>query len=215
VLNPDGTYQVSGRPFASLRGEWIAALYLRPLGYFFDWFLSDSYVGWKGETRRTIDWHSGCFILIRADLAKRLGGFDEQFFYYYEDMDLCRRVWEAGYSIIYNPEMSITHLGGQSTKRSPQAFTLDGQVTRYRYFYKYFGKRGVQGCRRSKLASLFMRRLGYGLLLLVSPSEARKRRLETLRLTFEWNMRVDPVRLVEDGEEPKLTLEPVGRVIER
>jgi GT2 family glycosyltransferase len=215
VLNPDGTYQVSGRPFASLRGEWIAALHLRPLGYFSDWFLSDSYTGWKGETQRMVDRHSGCFILIRGELLKRLGGFDEQFFYYYEDMDLCRRIWEAGYSIIYTPEMTITHLGGQSTKRSPMAFQLDSQITRYRYFYKYFGKRGARGCRRVSLVSQFLRRLGYGLLQLVSPSDAGKSRLETLRLTFEWNMRVNPVRLVENGEEPELMVEPVGRVLER
>jgi GT2 family glycosyltransferase len=215
VLNPDGTYQVSGRPFASLRGEWLAALYLRPLGYFSRWFLSDSYTGWKGETQRMVDWLSGCFILTRGDLVKRLAGFDEQFFYYYEDMDLCRRVWGAGYSIIYTPEMAITHLGGQSTKRSPKAFQLDSQITRYRYYYKYFGKRGARGCRRVALVSLFLRRLGYGLLQLVSPSDAGKSRLETLRLTFEWNMRVNPVRLVENGEEPKLMVEPVGRVLER
>jgi GT2 family glycosyltransferase len=215
VLNPDGTYQVSGRPFASLRGQWIAALHLRVLGYFSDWFLSDSYTGWKGETQRMVDWHSGCFILIRGDLFKRLGGFDEQFFYYYEDMDLCRRVWDAGYSIIYTPEVTITHLGGQSTKRSPMAFQLDSQITRYRYFYKYFGKRGARGCRRVSLVSLFLRRVGYALLQLVRPSDAGKSRLETLRLTFEWNMRVSPVRLVENGEEPKLMAEPVGRVVER
>ena len=215
VLNADGTYQVSGRPFASLRGEWIAALYLRPLGYLFDWFLSDSYTAWKGQTQRTVGWLSGCFILIRSDLIKRLGGFDEQFFYYYEDMDLCRRVWDAGYSIIYTPEMTITHLGGQSTKRSPRAFALDSQITRYRYYYKYFGKRGARGCRRVALVSLFLRRLGYGLLQFVNPSKDGKSRLETLRLTFEWNMRVNPVRLVENGEEPKLMVEPVGRVLER
>jgi GT2 family glycosyltransferase len=215
VLNPDGTYQVSGRPFASLRGEWLAALHLRPLGYFSDWFLSASYTGWKGETQRMVDWHSGCFILIRGDLLKRLGGFDEQFFYYYEDMDLCRRIWEAGYSIIYTPEVTITHLGGQSTKRSPMAFQLDSQITRYRYFYKYFGRRGARGCRRVTLVSLFLRRLGYGLFQFVTPSDARKSRLETLRLTFEWNLRVNPVRLVENGEEPKLMVEPVGRVLQR
>lgn len=93
VLNADGTYQVSGRPFSSLRGEWIAALYLRRLGELFEWFRSDSYVKWKGDTERNVDWISGCFILIRSELLQRLRGFDEQFFYYYEDMDLCRRVW--------------------------------------------------------------------------------------------------------------------------
>jgi len=215
VLNVDGTYQVSSRPFVSLRGEWIAALHLRTLGYLSERFLADSYIGWKGETQRTIDWHSGCFALIRADLVKRLGGFDEQFFYYYEDMDLCRRIWNAGYPIIYTPDGTITHLGGQSTKRFPMAFQLDRQVTRYRYFYKYFGKRGAIGCRRISLVSLLLRRVAHGLLQILRPSSAGKSRLEALRLTFEWNLRVNPVRLVENGEEPELATQPRGRVVER
>jgi N-acetylglucosaminyl-diphospho-decaprenol L-rhamnosyltransferase len=61
-----------------------------------------------------------------------LGGFDEQFFYYYEDMDLCRRVRQAGPEVIYWPGVTITHLGGHSTKkRFPAvAFALDREVTR-------------------------------------------------------------------------------------
>jgi GT2 family glycosyltransferase len=215
VLNPDGTYQISARPFVSLRGEWIVALKLRSLGYFSDWFLGDSYIGWKGDTQRTIDRHSGCFILARGDLLRRLGGFDEQFFYYYEDLDLCRRIWDGGYSIIFNPEMTITHLGGQSTKRSPVAFQLDSQITRYRYYYKYWGRQGVRRARQVALVALFLRRVGFGLLQLVSPSAGGKCRSEALRLTFEWNLRVNPVRLVENGEEPKLMTEPIGRVLER
>lgn len=215
VLNPDGTYQISARPFVSLRGEWIAALHLRPLGYLSDWFLADSYIGWKGDTQRTIDRHSGCFLLARGDLLKRLGGFDEQFFYYYEDLDLCRRIWEAGYSIIFHPDVTITHLGGQSTRRSPVAFQLDSQITRYRYFYKCWGRQGARSARRVALVALFLRRLGFGFLQLISPSQAGKSRSEAIRVTFEWNLRVDPVRLVENGEEPRLMAEPVGRVLER
>lgn len=215
VLNPDGTYQLSARPFVTVRSEWIGALHLRMLGHISDWFLSGSYSGWKGETERTIDWHSGCFILARRDLLNRLGGFDEQFFYYYEDMDLCHRIWDAGHPIIFTPEVTITHLGGQSTRRAPAAFKLDSQITRYRYFYKYSGRRGVRGCRRAVLAALALRRLGYGLLHLLAPSESLRSRLEPLRLTFDWNLRVDPVRLVENGEEPLLMSEPAGRVLER
>ena len=215
VLNSDGSYQVSGRPFASVRGEWIAALYVRSLGYLSRWFLSDSYNGWKGEAQRQVDWLSGCFILARGDLLKRLGGFDEQFFYYYEDMDLCRRIWQAGHPIIYTPEMTITHLGGQSTKHSPTGFALDSQVTRYLYYYKYYGKRGLGRARRAVLMSLLLRRFSYGLIQLLKPTEAHKKRLEQLRVLLEWNKRVDPVRLVQNREEPKLSIEPVTRVVER
>jgi GT2 family glycosyltransferase len=215
VLNPDGSYQESARPFPTLRGEWIAALYLRPLAYLSDWFISDTYTGWRGDTQRTVDWLSGCSLFVRRDALERISGFDDQFFYYYEDTDLCRRIWQAGYTILFTPKMSITHLGGQSTKRFPIAFQLDSEITKYRYFYKYFGKRGVRACRRASLISLFIRRSGYRFLQLVVPSDNQKPRLEALRVTYEWNKRVDSVRLVENGEEPKLALEPLVRVLER
>jgi GT2 family glycosyltransferase len=217
VLNADGSYQVSARPFASFRNEWIVALYLRGLGRLSEWFTADSYRGWNGATERQVDWLSGCFILVRGDLLKSIAGFDEQFFYYYEDMDLCRRIWQAGYPILYLPDAAITHLGGQSTKgRFPALpFVLDGQMTRYLYYYKYYGRRGVVRARRIALTSASLRRFGYGLKQLVRPSEAVSKRLELLRGVFEWNYRVDPIRLVENGEEPCLRREPAGRVIER
>ncbi len=217
VVNADGSYQVSARPFPSLRSEWIVALCLRPLGHLADWFLSDKYVGWEGESERQVDWVSGCFILVRGELLKRLEGFDERFFYYYEDIDLCRRIWEAGYPIIYTPEATIVHLGGQSTKkRFPDlTFALDSQVTRYRYYHKYYGNRGVSRCRHVSLAALSLRRLGYGLLHFVRPTEGRKGRLDLLRTLFEWNYHVDPVRLVINGDEPDLGTNLPGRVLER
>jgi GT2 family glycosyltransferase len=174
-------------------------------------------VTWRGETEREVGWIAGCFILFRGDLLKRLGGFDEQFFYYHEDMDLCHRVWDAGYKILYTPRVSITHLGGQSTsKRFPAiAFALDGQVTRYIYYYKHYGPRGASQIRQVSLVSLMLRRVGYSLLQLVNPSESRKARLEYLRTLYSWNFRVDPVRLVEHGEEPDLGIDLSQRVMER
>lgn len=217
VLNSDGSYQESARPLTSIRSEWIAALYLKPLGYLSEWFHPGSYVGWTGDAQRSVGWLAGCFILLPGDLLKRLGGFDEQFFYYFEDMDLCRRVGKAGYSLIYTPEATITHLGGKSTKKRFPAltFALDGQITRYLYYYKYDGKRGARRGRIISLVSLSLRWLGYGLLHFVRPTEIRKGRLEVLRALLGWNYRVDPVRLVENGEEPDLGINLVGRVLER
>lgn len=217
VLNEDGTYQGCIRPLYTIRSEWCLALGLRPLAYLSDWFHPGEYVGWKGDTERAIGWPAGCFILVRGELLKRLGGFDEQFFYFYEDTDLCRRIWEAGYPILYTPDVSITHLGGRSTNKRflPIGFAIDGQVTRYLYFYKYYGVRGVRSCRRAILVSLILRRLAGGLIQMVRPNEAGKKRMKLLRTLFEWNYRVDPVRLAEKGEEPQLEIKRMDRVLER
>jgi GT2 family glycosyltransferase len=204
VLNLDGSYQGSARPFPTIWREWLAALCLGRLAYISDIFISDRYVRWRGDTERLIDWHSGCCLLVRAKLLRELGGFDDQFQYYYEDVDLCRRIWDAGYPIVYTPKVTIIHLGGQSTmERFPIAFELDKYRNRYRYFYKYFGREGARGCRRYSLARISVRQIGYGLIWILRPSDRLKKRLELYRAAAEWNMRVDPVRLVEEGTEPE------------
>lgn len=204
VHNPDGSYQESARPFPSIRRAWIAALYLRALGHLGSALRSDRYVGWKGDTEREVDWQSGCCVLFRGDLLKQLGGFDERFFYHYEEVDLCRRVWQAGYTILFSPEASITHLGGQSVGRFPLRFALETNRNRYRYFYKHFGPRGVRQCRRVQLAHLAVRRLGYTFLYWLRPSTALKDRLATYRVAIAWNRKLDPIAFVQRGTEPDI-----------
>ena len=144
--------------------------------------------------------------MVRADLLKKLGGFDEQFQYYYEDVDLCHRIWDAGCSILFTPDVTITHLGGQSTsQRFPIPFELDKHRNRYRYFYKYFGRRGVRNCRRYSLARIRIRQIGYRLVSCVEQSDQLRKRLDLYSAAVEWNMRVDPVQLVENGKEPGLS----------
>jgi hypothetical protein len=113
--------------------------------------------------------------------------------------------------------VTITHLGGQSTHKRlpPVTFALDGQVTRYRYIYKYYGRDGVRRCRRASLASNVLRRVGYRALQIVRPTEQTKNRLALLRVLSEWHYKVDPVRLVEKGEEPEMVGRVAGRVLER
>ena len=59
----------------------------------------------------------GAAILIRRETLIKLGGFDENFFLWFEDTDLLKRIKDKGYKIIYYPEAAVTHLVGQSTKQ--------------------------------------------------------------------------------------------------
>jgi GT2 family glycosyltransferase len=204
VLNRDGSYQSPARPFPTIFRDWIAALYLRPLAYISNSFLSDKYIGWKGDTERIIDWQSGCCVLFLESVLRRLGGFDSQFFYHFEEVDLCRRVWNAGYPILYTPDAVITHLGGQSVNRFPIRFELERYRSRYRYYYKHFGPRGARRCRRTVLAWIRLRQFGWRISGGFSVSDVLKSRLEMYRVTASWNKLLDPVRFVERGEEPSI-----------
>ena len=214
---PNGTFQPVQRPIFTLRSEWCWALGLGALARFSEWFHSGSYAKWHGETERAVGWLAGCFILARGELLRSLGGFDEQFFYYYEDTDLCRRIWESGHSILYTPKFAITHLGGQSTinRFNPVGFAVDGEITRYLYYYKYDGRKGVRSCRRASLVGLTIRRIAYRLRHLFGSTEQTKKRQQILDTLFAWNYKVDPVRLVENGEEPSLGVNLTDRVVER
>jgi GT2 family glycosyltransferase len=146
--------------------------------------------------------------MFRSSVLKALGGFDGQFFYHFEEVDLCRRVWNAGYTIMYTPDATITHLGGQSVNRFPIRFALEKYRSRYRYFYKHFGPTGARRCRLTVLTWIRVRQLGWMMSGVLSPSSVLKERLAMYRITAEWNKRMDPVRFVELGEEPQLSGPP-------
>jgi GT2 family glycosyltransferase len=201
VHNPDGTYQRSARPFPTISRYLVTALGLRFLGHLKHLVLSDEYEGWKGDTEREVDWQSGCCVMLRGDLLKKLGGFDEQFFYQFEEVDLCRRVWNAGCRIRFTPAVSITHLGGQSVGRFPVRFAIEICRNGYRYFYKYYGRKGAQQYRRVVLIKFRIRQAWYGLVNLVRPDDVGKGRLEMYRATVRWNKHLDPIRFVEQGIE--------------
>ena len=112
--------------------------------------------------------------------------------------------------------MTITHLGGQSVNRFPIKFAIERERGRYRYFHKYFGRDGARRARYAALAWFGLRRLGYGLVHLVRPTDAVRGRLEMYKAVMGWTSSLDPVQFVEEGHEPDLdhtafTQQPTNR----
>jgi N-acetylglucosaminyl-diphospho-decaprenol L-rhamnosyltransferase len=64
-----------------------------------------------------IEWVSGACFLVRRTVLDQLGGLDESFFHYSEDMDICVRIWKAGYEVRYVPDAVAEHEGGASAPR--------------------------------------------------------------------------------------------------
>ncbi len=63
------------------------------------------------------DWVPGAFSIIRHDVLKQIGYFDENFFLYYEEVDLCRRIRLAGFKVSYWPKLEVVHIGGESSRQ--------------------------------------------------------------------------------------------------
>jgi N-acetylglucosaminyl-diphospho-decaprenol L-rhamnosyltransferase len=91
-----------------------------------------------GERSETVDWVSGSAMMIRPAAFASVGGMDENYFLFFEETDLCRRMRAAGFTICYVPESRVMHIGGVTTdirKRRPP-YWFD---SRRRYFALSFG----------------------------------------------------------------------------
>lgn len=137
LTNPDGTLQPSGRLFPSLLN-----IFLEQSG------LAEKYERSKffGRYNRTwadpqliaeVDWIPGAFALIPKKALDEVGGFDERFFLYFEEVDLCRRLKAAGWKVVYWGDLTAVHLGGKSSGNSRTE--LWRLRTTYLYAYKYGG----------------------------------------------------------------------------
>jgi N-acetylglucosaminyl-diphospho-decaprenol L-rhamnosyltransferase len=96
---------------------------------------------------RDVDWVSGAAIWLRRDALDSVGGWDEGFFMYVEDVDLCWRLRRAGWRVRYEPGGSVTHVQGLSTRRHPYRMIIE----HHRSSLRFAAKRWV-GPRRLLLA---------------------------------------------------------------
>ncbi len=92
---------------------------------------------WATAISQPVDWISGACLLLRRDALQQVGGFDEAFFMYFEDVDLCLRLRQAGWQVWHHPAVGITHLGGQSLKQNPAAQAAYQQSLRHFYCKHY------------------------------------------------------------------------------
>lgn len=138
ILNPDGSLQYSCRRFPNP----AAALFRNtPLGKLFpnnpytrDYLMTD----WDHNSIREVDWVSGAALFIRREVFDQLGGFDERFFMYCEDTDLCYRAWQAGYKVVYYPGPKIRHAIGRSTDLVANKMIITFHKSMYLFYKKHY-----------------------------------------------------------------------------
>jgi GT2 family glycosyltransferase len=118
ILEADGSLAYSQRRFPRLRSTYARAFFLHRLFRQAAW--ADELVrdpaAYEGPS--SPDWVSGACMLVRRSALEEVGGFDERFFLYCEDKDLCRRIREAGYDVRYEPAATARHHGGASAPRA-------------------------------------------------------------------------------------------------
>lgn len=102
--------------------------------------LSSGKKNWTKNEKKTVDWVSGAAFAIKKTVFDNIGGFDENYFMYFEDVDLCRRLRMSGKQILLLPKLKVLHLGGESAQDN---LTKKNQYYKSQdfYFEKHFGKK--------------------------------------------------------------------------
>lgn len=141
LLNPNKTHQQSRYRFPEFSLPAFIRTDLKIFGKsrLDKYFMEDMPI----ESCHKIDWARGSALLFRKNVLDKINGFDERFFMYMEDVDLCRRVWQADYEIWYVPEAKMIHYyfresGGSTWIKDlfkPMAWKHIGSWIKY--FWKY------------------------------------------------------------------------------
>ncbi len=144
LVGRDGAWQPSGRMFPTiLRDAFVytglASRFPRSR------FISAAERTWADPaTTAEVDWVTGAFMILRRAALDKAGLFDPAFFLYCEEVDLCRRVKDAGFRVLYWPDIVVTHLHGESSRQvGTQVFSEnESQVVlwRMRSMFLYYRK---------------------------------------------------------------------------
>ncbi len=132
LRNPDGSTYVSGRPFPSLRdalGHAFAGLVWKQN----PWSRRYLQTSWDRSDAADVDWASGALLLVRRSTFEQLGGFDERFFMFMEDVDLCWRARQAGWRVALEPAAGAVHVVGASRAARPYRMVIAHHRSLWRY----------------------------------------------------------------------------------
>lgn len=105
---------------------------------------------------------TGWFWMVRRAALEQVGGLDERFFMYGEDIDWCHRFHNAGWRVVFYPEAQALHYAAASSAQAPTRFYVEMQRAKEQYFRKYYGRLGEAGYVVARSIHEVVRLLAYG-----------------------------------------------------
>lgn len=174
ILNPDGSLQTSCYPVPTLSRELWRLFHLDALHAYGVYHMND----WDVKSPRQVEALLGACLMVRRSILDQTGLLDEDYFIYTEEIDLCYRIRQAGWSIFWVPCAQVVHYGGQSTRQVATDMFLRLYQSKILYFRKHHGPLAVLLYKLILLASGLFR-------VLISPFaflESAPRRQEHLKL---------------------------------
>jgi len=138
TLNNDGSTQSTRRRFPTLLTAIFESTWLqkfaprRLLNHFYVKDIADS-------DTADVDWVQGSALMMRREVYEQIGGLDEQYVMFSEEMDWCKRAKQADWRVVYIGEAQIIHHGGKSTEQVSALKHIYFQHSKLRYFRKFHG----------------------------------------------------------------------------
>ncbi len=136
---PDGTLQPSRYRFPSVM---MALMESTPLAWVWPtnpWNRRYHCEDCSPQEEHEVDWLNGACLMVRREVIGQIGGFDEQFFMYSEELDLCRRARLAGWRVMYVPQAVVVHYEGKSSEQVVVARHVHFNRSKVLYFRKHHG----------------------------------------------------------------------------
>jgi GT2 family glycosyltransferase len=163
LLNADGSLQnvtrAFPRPMTQVLSQFgLPWVFPRLFGWANVYDVSDDLL----RVKRDCDWLGGAYMFMRRDALEQVGGMDESFFFYGEDIEFCHRFHRRGWRVHYDPAAAITHIGGSSSdptrvaKKQKNVFMWQA---RYQVQRKCFGRLAAVTVRAADIAAFGVRKL--------------------------------------------------------
>jgi GT2 family glycosyltransferase len=144
---PDGSLQSSRRRFPTLLTALVESTVIQEWWgdnrILRDFYMADTPDDHAPSTPegsvQPVDWVVGACLAVRRQAYEQVGGLDEGYFMYSEELDWCRRIADAGWRIIYLPTAAVIHHEGKSSEQVVPARHIHFQSSKVRYFRKHHG----------------------------------------------------------------------------
>lgn len=137
LLNEDGTVYPSARELPAL-SQGVGHALLGRVWPRNPWTRAYHAAQEHAGDERSCGWMSGACLLLRREAFEAVGGFDESYFMFFEDVDLGDRLGRAGYSNVYVPSAQVVHVGGTSWKNRPARMISAHHASARRYLFRRY-----------------------------------------------------------------------------
>jgi GT2 family glycosyltransferase len=140
LINQNGNLQPSCFPMPSPLQIFFDVSHINQLIHQIPFIKEQNFRTWSHNYNRSVPWVQGAALAIRREAYDAVGGFDKTFYMFYEEVDLCRRMLNAGWETHFSPVTDIIHIGGASTHQIWAKMELQYWASLALFYRKHFSR---------------------------------------------------------------------------